>query len=43
MPTAPTHSAPRETQRGREFSGWLLAITGLALLVAAVVMMVAGS
>lgn len=43
MPTAPTRSAPRETRRGWEIPGWLLAITGLALLVAAVVMMVAGS
>jgi hypothetical protein len=43
MPTAPTHPASRGTRRGRESSGWLLAITGVALLVAAVVMMAAGS
>jgi hypothetical protein len=43
MPTASTHSAPRGTRRGREYSGWLLALTGLALLVAAVVMMAAGA
>lgn len=43
MSTAPSHSASRATQRGWEFPGWLLAGSGLALLVVAIVMMVAGS
>jgi hypothetical protein len=37
--TVQTDQAPRGAQRGREWSGWLLAIGGLVLLVASVVMM----
>lgn len=43
MHTASTDPAPRRAQHGREWSGWLLGITGLALLVASVVMMAAGA
>lgn len=43
MPTVPARSAPRRTRHGRERSGWLLALTGLALLVVSVVMMAAGA
>jgi hypothetical protein len=39
----PTDPAPPGTQRGRERSGWLLAITGLVLLVVSVVMMAVGA
>lgn len=43
MSIAPPQAASRGTRRSRELPGWLLAVTGLALLVVAVVMMVAGS
>jgi hypothetical protein len=44
MHTVQTNPAPREAaQHGREWSRWPLAITGLVLLVASVVMMAAGS
>jgi hypothetical protein len=39
MPTVQTKPAPREAQHGREWSGWPLAVAGLVLLVASVVMM----
>ena len=39
MHTVQTNPAPREAQHGREWSGWPLAIAGLVLLVASVVMM----
>jgi hypothetical protein len=41
--TVQTDPASRETQRGREWSGWLLAIAGLVLLVASIVMMAASA
>ena len=43
MYTAQTDQAPRGAQYGRERSGWLLAIAGLVLLVASVVMMAASA
>ena len=43
MHTVQTDQAPGRTQRGREWSGWLFAITGLVLLVASVVMMAASA
>jgi len=44
MPTtAPVHPEPRGTQRGRPRRCWPLAVTGLALLVASVLMMTAGA
>lgn len=43
MHTASTDPASRGAQHVREWSGWLLGITGLALLVASVVMMAAGA
>ena len=43
MNTVQTNPAPREAQHGRDWSRWPLAITGLVLLVASVVMMAASS
>lgn len=43
MHTVQTDQTPREAQHGREWSGWLLAIAGLVLLVASVMMMAAGA
>ena len=43
MYTVQTDQAPREAQHGRERSGWLLAIAGLVLLVASVMMMSASA
>jgi hypothetical protein len=43
MHTVQTERAPREAQHGREWSGWLLAVAGLVLLVASVVMMAASA
>ncbi len=43
MPTALVHPEPRGTQRGRPRRCWPLAVTGLALLVASVLMMTAGA
>lgn len=43
MHTVQTDQAPRGTQRGREWSGWLLAGAGLVLLVTSVVMMAASA
>ncbi len=43
MHTVQTNPAPRGAQHGRGWSGWPLAITGLVLLVASVVMMAARS
>jgi hypothetical protein len=43
MHTVQTDPAPRRTQRGQGWSGWLLAIAGLVLLVASVVMMAASA
>jgi hypothetical protein len=43
MHTVQTDPAPRETQRGRGWPGWLLATAGLVLLVASVVMMAASA
>ena len=43
MHTVQTDQGPRGTQRGREWSSWLLAIGGLVLLLASVVMMAASA
>ena len=43
MHVVQTDQAPRAAQQGRERSGWLLAIAGLVLLVASVVMMAASA
>ncbi|HEY2490318.1 MAG TPA: hypothetical protein VGI37_12495 [Streptosporangiaceae bacterium] len=43
MHVVQTGQAPRGAQHGRERSGWLLAIAGLVLLVASVLMMAASA
>jgi len=43
MHTVQTDPAPGRTQRGRGWSGWLLALAGLVLLAASVVMMAVGA
>jgi hypothetical protein len=43
MHTVQTDQASREAQHGRGWSGWLLAIAGLVLLVASVMMMAASA
>ena len=43
MHTAPTRAAPGQMPRRKDRWRWPLAVTGVALLVASVVMMVAGA
>ena len=43
MQTAPTRAAPVETPRRKDRWRWPLAVSGVTLLVASVVMMVVGA